>query len=630
MNKKINNFKSSKVNIVLVEIINCNLGDAVIADSTYYLLQRALPFLHKGRYAISRYNIFSDDYEMIFHADLIVFAGGGIIKYKNENLYEPISKIIECATENDIPVYFNAVGVEGYDADDERCQILKKAIRQDCVKGISVRDDLETLHRDYMSGTDAAIYQGCDSAVFAGKVYGICKNSDSNTIGIGIARHKIFADYGMPEIDKEFQLKMWESLIDELESRGYEWKLFVNGLKSDFEFADEILRHIRRIRERDKYLVSRPTESRELVETISNFKAIAACRMHANIIAYSLGIPSVGLVWNDKLKFWGELIGYPERFLAKEQFSGSKIANCLEKSISEGVSTQAVVQYSKALQYSLKNFVHTYGESKQVLKAEKIKDFAWQDKLVATALGGLNFRYCNMNSSATLGNSIKNGFKYLEADIRLTTDNVPVCVNGWSQKTYSHLGIPEGKYDKSGISHAEFSEHKYYDNHYPTLDLEKLLQIVKERRDIILILDIGIPPKDKAELYRDEIIKLVKKYKFEKNCIVRLQTERDVEMFNGPEDSVELMYFYPGAPTKEKQSITAKNTGAFAREQNIRFVSVSIGDFNAEVARELKNYGHKICVFSCSTVSGIVRAINEGADLVGTHYITVRQMDELL
>lgn len=622
------NKKKAKVNIVLVEIINRNLGDAVIADTTYYLLQKALPFWTRDKYNICRYDILSQDYELISRADMVIFAGGGIIKYKIEDFYRYVSKILDCANEHDIPVYFNAVGVEGYDSDDEKCRLLKKALRQSCVKGISVRDDLNTLKQYYIEGTDIAAYDVVDPVVFADETYKICKKHNADTVGIVIVRHNIFSDYGIPEIDKEFQLKMWKSLIEELENRGHKWKLFVNGLKSDFDFAEEILEYIGKAGEKHKYLVPRPTESRELVETIASFKCVVACRMHANIIAYSLGIPSVGLVWNDKLTFWGERIGYAERFLAKEHFTGTKIADCVEKSISEGVR-QHNPEFKRETYRRLKEFVRKYGKDKQRSEAWNSYNTEWQDKLLATALGGLHLKYRNMNSSVTVENSIKNGFKYLEADIRLTSDNIPVCVNGWSQKTYDSLGISEGKYDKSGMSYAEFMKCKYYNNHYPTMDLEQLLKIMQIHYDCTLILDIGIPSKDKADKYRDEIFDIISKYNMQQNCIIRLQTERDVKLFRELPKELELMYFYPEKTEKEYSVITAEEVGIFSRDNGIKWTSVSIGNFNRDMAVELKKYGQNICVFSCKTAGEIVRAVKDGADLVGTYYVTVNNMNSL-
>ena len=54
-------------------------------------------------------------------------AGGGLIKFKRENFWQYVPEIIDVAQEQDIPVFLNAVGVEGFDGSDERCLKLKGA-----------------------------------------------------------------------------------------------------------------------------------------------------------------------------------------------------------------------------------------------------------------------------------------------------------------------------------------------------------------------------------------------------------------------------------------------------------------------------------------------------------------------
>lgn len=626
------NYKS-KVNIVLIEIVNQNLGDAVIADTVRYLLEKALPFFSKENYVIHRYNIKSEDYEMLARADLIIFAGGGIIKYKYEHFHVYIPSILECAEKNNIPVYFNGVGIEGYDNNNENCQRLKIALNYSCVKGISVRDDLDTLRTKYLESSDIMTCKVTDPAIFTNEVYGISKNVTSNTIGIGIARSKIFADNEIPEIDKDTQLLMLASLIKNIEDMGYKWKLFVNGLDSDYKFALEVLSYIGKEAESKEYLAPRPIESRELVETIASFKAIVAYRMHANIIAYSLGIPSIGLVWNDKLKFWGERIGYPERFLTKEQFNGKEITDCLKKSIDQGIRKQ-----NKRFRYSsykpLKKFIHTYG--KKIAGTKKYVSLhppLWQDKLLATALGSLNLRYINMNSPVTIEKSLQNDFRYLETDIRLTTDGRLVCVNGWSSKTYKSLNISEETYGQTGMSYQEFMNCKYYDDHYPVTDFRQLLEILKHYSDWKLIIDIGRPSKENSKKYCNELKQIFDNQpELYQNTIIRVQTKRDVGNFIKTTKKFHLMFYYPEQTVRERDGITPSSVRTFCQAHNIQWISLNTKTFfelDSDMIADLKQSGQKICIFSCQTVDEIIKAVRKGADLVGTHYITVKQMNQL-
>lgn len=317
--------------------MNRNLGDQVIADSAQYLIRQALPRLGEQHYVVQHYDIQSADEEMIRSSDLIIFDGGGLVKYRQEDFHTYVPDILDCAKECGIPVYFNCVGVEGYDAQDARCLRLAQTLNYDCVKAITVRDDLETLRRDYLKTDGILTAPVLDPAIFTPQVYGIQKDAQSEVIGLGVVRHRIFEDYGIAQVTREFQLAMWQGIAAELEARGYKWKLYVNGLRSDYDFALEILQHMGRESEASTLLAPRPTESRELVSLTASFAGVIACRMHANIIAYALGIPSVGLVWNDKMVFWGERIGRPERFLTSSQFEPKRIVQSLMEAMASGV-----------------------------------------------------------------------------------------------------------------------------------------------------------------------------------------------------------------------------------------------------------------------------------------------------
>ena len=197
-----------KVKILLIQIVNRNLGDQVIADNASWLVRQALPRLTGRHYVLQHYDIQSEDYELLQTADLIIFAGGGLIKYQQEQFHVYVPQILECANACNIPVYFNCVGVEGYDALDERCLRLAQTLNLPCVKGITVRDDLVTLRKNYITNQQIFTAAAIDPAVFIPQVYGIGKDTQSGTIGLGVVRHRIFEDYGIAGITREFQLDM--------------------------------------------------------------------------------------------------------------------------------------------------------------------------------------------------------------------------------------------------------------------------------------------------------------------------------------------------------------------------------------------------------------------------------------
>ena len=70
--------------ILLIQIVNRNLGDQVIADNTQYLVRQALPRLSCQHYVLQHYDIQSEDFALARQADIMIFDGGGLIKYRQE------------------------------------------------------------------------------------------------------------------------------------------------------------------------------------------------------------------------------------------------------------------------------------------------------------------------------------------------------------------------------------------------------------------------------------------------------------------------------------------------------------------------------------------------------------------
>lgn len=389
--------------IMLIGLTNdTNIGDLVIYDNTKFLVEKALKELNideyeiksmdmtgkkkkesvtetknvksairtiinkiitpklksKIRYILSK-NKNSDEDKLIEYyeqnlnnCDIAIFVGGGIIKYLYQDFYRQISLIIDVCEKKGIDVIINSAGIEGYSEKDERCQRLKKALNKNCVKVVTTRDNLELLRDKYIENKNIFIEKVADPAIWTYEKYreNIAQNK-TDMIGLGIIRPGIFKDNGIDFSEKK-QLELWSNIIKKLESKGYSWQLFTNGMKGDYEFGKKILEHMS-IEETDK-LVDMPQNGGELINIISKYKGVIAARMHANIISYSLDVPSVGIVWNDKLKMFGENIEIGDRFITIENFNAEYIVTKLEEALEKGYNISKE-EYRKTVYQTLKN-----------------------------------------------------------------------------------------------------------------------------------------------------------------------------------------------------------------------------------------------------------------------------------
>lgn len=361
-----------------------NLGDQVIADSAEYLINKNIS---GNKFTVERFNLnysnefksfkrlkrkainkvlnklsanssfdykvgcYKRDYKNKFDdASAIVFAGGGMIKFKYQDCWAHISALVDTVENKSCPVFFNAVGVEGYDQSNYKCRLLKESLNNSAIKMVTTRDDLSVLNDGYIETNHIETAQVADSAVFSSEVYRVQKKSQ-DIVGIGLVRSKIFKDNSI-DLDRTEVIELYASLILELENRGQPYQLFTNGLKSDVEILEDLEARLGKSLD-----VVEPKTPRELVELISTFKCTIAARLHACIISYSLTVPVVGLVWNNKVKMFGDCIGYPERFFSHQDFDAKKIIDRLTLSVTEGYEPEHYEQYRETVNASINKMI---------------------------------------------------------------------------------------------------------------------------------------------------------------------------------------------------------------------------------------------------------------------------------
>lgn len=600
-----------KIKILLVQICNRNLGDAIIADNVRFLLKKAFPFYDRDCVNIIDYNIYTNDVSQIKYVDAIVFDGGGIIKYKAEHFDERLVKITDEAQKYGVPVFFNAVGVEGYDEDNSRCLEMKRVLNLDCVKMISVRDDVATMKSKYVTNPEVHISSVFDSAVFSNRTYTDIKhNKESDVIGLGIAREGLFTDYGIAEVDRSYLLNLWKDIINELDKRGFKWQIFTNGTDADEKFAEEVLQYVGHGSK-----LPLMTESQQLVRAICSFKGIIACRMHTNIVAYSYKIPSIGLVWSDKLKYWGEKIGYSERFVTKENLNAVYVVDRMAAALNKGCKGLKRREIKSSYK-ELKKFIRKFC----ILRQNKVYESRFENHLLAPALGTKFEKYKNMNCLSTFEESLQMGFNAVEFDLRVTQDNKPVLINGWNAESYRMLRVNPDDYGTDGMPLDEFRKCKYFSN-YPTATLEEFFNKYKElsgKYSFKVIIDIGRPNKEKREVILTELKRAFEIQNIDKNnFIIRLQRKSDVESAKALDLQIEVMYYYPSI-AERKNDFSPKKLINYCKAEGITRISMRAETYTNDVSKLLNKNEMQACVLSLTKLDDILNCIDRGAEFVGS------------
>ncbi|MBH0116139.1 polysaccharide pyruvyl transferase family protein [Salinibacterium sp. NG253] len=273
--------------------------------------------------------------EVMQSLDGLVIAGGGFIKFKTQGLNYLDEQIIKIAEKRNIPVMFNAVGVEGYDPNDIRSRRLKRALNSDVVRVITTRDDLTTLRNSYITNKSIISDLVGDPVFWLQDAFSIEKRSDAVNVGINLINPDNYKEYG-GEADSFKIANFYKNLIQELNIQGVDFYLFSNGMEVDQRFGEQLVAAMNLPQNR---LIRRPESSVEFLATMTDFKVILAARMHAGIVAYALDIPKVGLIWSEKIDFLAHLLGERDAYFNEEELDYRTIVQLLIKSESLKIDT---------------------------------------------------------------------------------------------------------------------------------------------------------------------------------------------------------------------------------------------------------------------------------------------------
>ena len=247
--------------------------------------------------------------------------------------------------------------MENYEEDNPKCIRLKTALHYPCVRMITTRDNLEAL-KQLAEGLSVPIARVSDPAVFSSVVFADYRSEPARPkkkIGLFVIRDGAFADNRVPFNHKQV-VSLWQNLEKELNGRGYDVEFLTSGFHSDEAFLSRMMTEYGLKNTNCVITLNTPEK---LVQHIASFDGVVSCRLHPSIISYSLRVPAVGLVWNNKVSSFYHSIGYPDRALMFDALNCKAIADRLEAAMEEGVQQD--------LQYLMSSYQYLFQEIRKIL-----------------------------------------------------------------------------------------------------------------------------------------------------------------------------------------------------------------------------------------------------------------------
>lgn len=230
-----------------------------------------------------------------------VVGGGHLITATSDYFPIRLLAVMDYATAHNIPVFIHAVGVSHpstWGAQD--ANLLHKALmNRPCLKRVAVRDTVsQNLWNDTL-GRPPAIVGKDPGLVGDVLVEDRPANAVPRRIGLGVMQPKVVADImkNTSPLDTAFYHAVARGLMEQ----GLSPYLFTNGDGADEAFLSHVMQTLPADMKGKVQQAPMPRTPVELLTIIRSCTAIVAQRLHANIAAWSLNIPHVGLGWDPKL-----------------------------------------------------------------------------------------------------------------------------------------------------------------------------------------------------------------------------------------------------------------------------------------------------------------------------------------
>ena len=280
------------------------------------------------------------------------------------------------------------------------------------------------------------------------------------------------------------------------------------------------------------------------------------------------------------------------------------------------------------LQYFLKNHCR--------IREGRNEDLDFGRFVAAPALGGMENRFKNTNSLEAIHYSAERGSRIFQTDVRLTSDNIAVCVNGWNAETYRNLGlhdeIDESKNGQPPLTWERFRNLLYRDRLH-TMSFENFICEAASLHvcdTLKFVLSIGRPSETQFDLLIAQILESIDAYDLNRShFLLRLERPADVAAFRAKDTGIEIMYYQIDSVKSIKAySKAVAEALEYCRAEKISWLCVN--DFDETMGDLFDEYPEiNGACFRYTSVGKVVKAIRCGAKIVGSHYYGVDYIQAL-
>lgn len=267
--------------------------------------------------------------------DGVIIGGGQLLVDRQLCFPLALMAIMDMARAANKPVAIYSCGADpeaGWTARRILHRLTRDAIH------IAVRDRISA---DALLALDGrlAINVRPDIGFLAGRVYAAGGAAPEHILGVNVMPLQLLSPFleKTPRIGPSEYVALWRDLVQAALGRGWRVTLMTNGDINDCRVAHEI--HSAFDDDRVQ-LAPPPRTPGELAGMLQDVNALISCRMHAGIVAYSLGKRIVPLVWDRKVEGVWKTADPAVRPLPLDAFLDGRlsISDILDRALSEPAS----------------------------------------------------------------------------------------------------------------------------------------------------------------------------------------------------------------------------------------------------------------------------------------------------
>jgi polysaccharide pyruvyl transferase WcaK-like protein len=140
--------------------------------------------------------------------------------------------------------------------------------------------------------------------------------------------------------------------------RGMKVTLFTNGAEEDEDYVDHIVGKADAMAVSGFERMPQPKQPSDLVAGIKGLHLMVGHRLHAQIIAFTHGIPSIALGWDDKLRSQMDVMGRGEFLLPFASPDASQVLKLGDRALVGAFDAERVADLARDAELDLSATVH--------------------------------------------------------------------------------------------------------------------------------------------------------------------------------------------------------------------------------------------------------------------------------